>query len=80
MKFVESGRTKMDDEEDEKFKAKLQKGTQKIFDGWFYDLNGYKPFMKTMLKQILPSHMSRYMEMARDKEYRLYHNMIGRHI
>ena len=79
-KPIVSMKMEMDDEEDEKFKAKLQKGTQKIFDGWFYDLNGYKSFMKTMLKQILPSHMSRYMEMARDKEYRLYHNIIGRHI
>ena len=79
-KPIVSMKMEMDDKDDEKFKAKLQKGTQKIFDGWFYDLNGYKPFMKTMLKQILPSHMSRYMEMARDKEYRLYHNIIGRHI
>jgi hypothetical protein len=73
---IVSMKMEMDDEDVEKFKAKLQKGAQKIFDGWFYDLNGYKSFMKTMLKQILPSHMARYMEMARDKEYRVYHNII----
>ena len=78
-KPIVSMKMEMDDEDDEKFKARLQKGTQKIFDGWFYDLNGYKRFMKTMVKQILPSHMSKYMEMAREKEYRLYHNIIGRH-
>ena len=66
-----------DQNNSEKFKTKLYFGSEKILDGWFYDVFGFSKNLDDILLNVIPSYLESYFKIARAKEWHTYIYTIG---
>ena len=61
----------------EKFKTKAHFASEKVLDGWFYDLFGFSKNLDDILLNVIPSYLESYFRIARSKEWHTYIYTIG---
>ena len=67
----------IDQNNTEKFKTKIQYGSEKILDGWFYNQYIKSYDINDIVHNIVPGYLESYFEIAKPKEYLFYLHTIG---
>ena len=67
----------IDQNNTEKFKTKLQYGSEKILDGWFYNQYVKSYDINDIVHNTVPGYLKSYFEIAKPKEYLFYLHTIG---